>query len=31
MVFAAIGDAVGNEIHALSLNLQTPAQAASLR
>jgi BolA protein len=29
MVFAAIGDAVGNEIHALTLNLQTPAQAAS--
>jgi BolA protein len=28
MVFAALGDTVGTDIHALSLNLLTPEQAA---
>lgn len=28
MVYRALGDAVGNEIHALSMTLQTPAEAA---
>lgn len=27
MVYRALGDAVGNEIHALSMTLQTPAEA----
>lgn len=27
MIYAALGSAVGNEIHALSMTLQTPAEA----